>query len=477
MHLLLPTLYKLKQAVFITLIAASLLSCGSGLVTAGISGTGIVFGSITGFGSIFVNGVEYEIDDADFDVDGNVSASQSNLKIGMVVKLEATDNGDGTGIASSVVYDEIVEGPVASVNPTLDPEINTIQVFGSTIIINSLTTVFEGGASFDGVQVNDVVEVSGFVDQSGQVFATLIERKGTLQSGSEVEIHGQIEVSSLVLNTSFSINGVTIYYSLSTPLEDLENGLSEGLFVEVKGEYQLDGSVIALEIEGEDDDQESIEQSEGHVSLQGLITSFTDETHFSVNGISVVVDSAQVPDSILSQLVLGLQVEIEGVLENSVIQADEVEIRAGERKYQAMVTNVDTVNQTIAIGYPGITGEIELMVDSNSQLEDELSNNLLALSDLMVDDEVKVEVKIVEDEKIITSLKRDIIEKYEISGVVEAFVPDSSITIDSLLLPIEAGADLEPLDLFNQLVIGVSVVELEDEDKDPIAMFESVELE
>ena len=70
----------------------------------GIGGTGISStGTIDGFGSIFVNGVEYETGDSEILLDGQ-SASESSLRLGMVVTVRGTINDDGlTGTAEQVV--------------------------------------------------------------------------------------------------------------------------------------------------------------------------------------------------------------------------------------------------------------------------------------------------------------------------------------------------------------------------------------
>ena len=79
------TLKNLLALIFITLL---LTSCGGGGSTiAGIGGTGITTsGTITGFGSIFVNGVEYDLTGAGITVDG-VPASDADLTLGMVLRF------------------------------------------------------------------------------------------------------------------------------------------------------------------------------------------------------------------------------------------------------------------------------------------------------------------------------------------------------------------------------------------------------
>ncbi len=75
----------------------------------GIGGSGMTSsGSISAFGSIFVNGVEYETNGAMITVDGD-SATEADLGLGMVVLVIGTVNDDGvTGTAEQVIFDDEV---------------------------------------------------------------------------------------------------------------------------------------------------------------------------------------------------------------------------------------------------------------------------------------------------------------------------------------------------------------------------------
>ncbi|MDJ0834803.1 MAG: DUF5666 domain-containing protein, partial [Gammaproteobacteria bacterium] len=259
------------------MLSLTVMSCGGGgstIVTGGISGTGIVFGVLTGFGSIYVNGVRYDIDDANFEVDGVTyagMAGQDNLSIGMVVRLQATNNGDGTGVATQVFYDDAIEGPISGiVADPINSARKTITVLGQDIIIDDTSTSFAGGSVFDfaNIAVDDVVEVSGFVDQNAVINATRVEYKGAFTGSTEIEIRGTVE--NLVTD-QFNLNGLTVFFT-NAELEDLDNGLGNGVFVEVKGIYMGGNSIDAEKIEGEDDDIAFIEDSSGELSLQGIIT-------------------------------------------------------------------------------------------------------------------------------------------------------------------------------------------------------------
>ena len=114
----LPPIFRSISFMLATLLSASgggrggdsLASSGSG---GGIGGTGYSSsGTIDGFGSIFVNGVEFETDEALIELDGK-TATAGELGLGMVVLVTGTVNEDGiTGNATHVVFDDEVEGPV-----------------------------------------------------------------------------------------------------------------------------------------------------------------------------------------------------------------------------------------------------------------------------------------------------------------------------------------------------------------------------
>ena len=96
----------------------AVVSCGGGEQLGGIQGSGrtspaTVVGPITGFGSIFVNGVEYATSGAQVRIDGQ-AATESQLRVGQVVTLKATQNEDGrTGVANEVAFVVTRRGPSA----------------------------------------------------------------------------------------------------------------------------------------------------------------------------------------------------------------------------------------------------------------------------------------------------------------------------------------------------------------------------
>ncbi|MDH3862870.1 MAG: DUF5666 domain-containing protein, partial [Gammaproteobacteria bacterium] len=98
----------------------------------GIIRTGVAVGPVTGFGSIIVNGVEYNTDSATFiDDDNEVTNTPADdfFKVGETVIVKGTIEDDNSNaVAETVELDEIVEGPVSSVNAD-----GSLTVLGQTV--------------------------------------------------------------------------------------------------------------------------------------------------------------------------------------------------------------------------------------------------------------------------------------------------------------------------------------------------------
>jgi hypothetical protein len=323
---------KLTTTVCLLAICSSLLvACGGGGESsdtiAGIGGTGIVSGKITGFGSIHVNGGKFEIDNSLFDVDGDTfvgQAGQDALSVGMVVRLRVeTENGVFGNTALEVVYDDEIEGPVAAVSPQVGTT-KTITVFGKIITIDETGTLFENTTFLD-IEVDDVVEVSGFRVSPTQFNATYVEEtaEDVVYGYTEVELRGIID--GYFGGSTFEINGTLIHFDpmgMNTEIE-VPGGIGNGLYVEVEGFIETPASVFAEEIELEDED---FDDDVDEISLEGIVTGFAvgGITNFFVDSQQVNASRAQFSPTDLT-LVDGLEVEVEGPIIGGILMADEVE--------------------------------------------------------------------------------------------------------------------------------------------------------
>ncbi|MEE8240316.1 MAG: DUF5666 domain-containing protein, partial [Nitrospirales bacterium] len=126
-----------RHLLLLVWVLATLGSCGGGGSDGGgFVGSGIGSGAVTAFGSIESNGAVYNTDDADFTVDGQAGASQSDLHVGQVVQIRFDQSGL-TRTATSVVYEDVVEGPVTSVAA----DCLSLVVLGQSVLLNETTIV------------------------------------------------------------------------------------------------------------------------------------------------------------------------------------------------------------------------------------------------------------------------------------------------------------------------------------------------
>lgn len=319
---------KIRTLFAAVLLAVLLAACvGSGLgqlATGGIGGTGISSGPITAFGSVFVNGVEYDIDQATLTRNGQPASGQDEYRIGEYVTVKGQINADGvTGKASEVAFSNELEGIVTAVST----DGVTVGIMGQVIRVNALT-VFHGFKQLAELVVGNVVEVSGVRDGQDVLVATSITLKQTSYlPGSTLELKG-ITRQLDTLNKTFQIGGLTVDYSLAV-LEGFETvAFANGQYVEAKTLQPLQGSrMLASKVELEDDHDRLDAGAEAE--LEGVVTRFVSVTDFSVNRQAVTTNaSTRFKDGAASSLALNALVEVEGqVNAQGVLVADEVSVK------------------------------------------------------------------------------------------------------------------------------------------------------
>ena len=204
-------------AMLLITAAFIITSCGGGsgggsTAGGGVSGTGSATGVITAFGSVFVNGIEYQITSATISVNDNNKATESDLKVGMKVTVEAVKND-----ASSIVYEPEVVGEVSNKN-TDAFGVRSFEVLGQKVIVNSNTAFCfsdeRENCTFSFAELNDgdFVDVSGFFDSNGDIIATLVKKEDQDPGVYSVKgIVSDLETSDEI--NTFNINGLTVDYS------------------------------------------------------------------------------------------------------------------------------------------------------------------------------------------------------------------------------------------------------------------------
>lgn len=342
---------------FILLPLLFLTACGGGesgdggsasnVAEGGIGGTGISIGPISAFGSLFVNGIEFQTDNTVIIVNGQ-PVTEDFLKIGMVVRVEGTIASDSNiGNALRIDFNENVRGPIQS----LDNANNTLIVLGQTVTVDQLT-VLDGIVTLTDLNVGDVVNVSGLVHADGSIHATWIARDRSL---GEFEVIGRVTNLNLVTQT-FTIGAITVDYSEALRLDIPEGRIENGLLVEVKGAFVGTQEILmASRIESEDD---ILSADVGTtIEIEGFIDQFDNRFDFQVAHLSVTTTTQTVfTFGGVDDLALGVKVEVKGELDaNQVLVLEEVSFRevaserSGRIEIKADVEAIDVVKQTVTI--------------------------------------------------------------------------------------------------------------------------------
>jgi len=307
-------LTKIAGAIAVVLGLSACGGGGSGSTSDATSASTATVGTITGFGSVFVNGVEYETTGTSITIDG-VPASESDLAVGMVAELDGSASGS-TGVAVSINVADELEGVVQSNSIPSGGTIGTMVIMGQTVTIDA-NTLFESKVAtipaIDQVSGGNIVEVNGYSDGNGNVIATRVEVKAVDMSsyGDSIEVKGVISNLDTVAQT-FDLGGLTVDYS-GAILDSIV--LADGLYVEVKSNTAPGGSTLtASRIEMEDDGKKGQQGNEGEeMEIKGIIASVSGNDFRLMDGTNVITDSGTKSDDDGSiNLVVGAMVEVEG---------------------------------------------------------------------------------------------------------------------------------------------------------------------
>ena len=386
-------------------------ACSSGTTSnGGTTGTSTTSGVITGFGSVYINGVEYETDNASVTIDGSQSA-ETDLGVGDVCVLQGSVNADGlTGTATAIICTDELEGYVLDVS-SLTNGIGTMNVMGQTVTITA-DTVFDSDteASIADLVVNDIVEVHGYPDGTGNILATRIETKNAAE---DIEVKGLI---SNLTDTTFELGSLLVDYSRAT---EVASNMTNGLYVEVKTQVPLSGDVangftlIASKVEIEEDGSLDIDGEEGEdLKIQGVVSNIT-ATSFDFNGTTVLFSSLETDDDFdVSSLVDGMIITVEGYIDangNFVVEEIE-EDHASENEAEGLV--IGTTDTTITISVNSV--DMTFSVNNETRMIDEQDEGVtpvfyFSLTDIAIGDFVEIDYYTddISGDNIATEIERD----------------------------------------------------------------------
>lgn len=331
----------------------------------GITRTGAVVtvGSITGFGSVIVNGIEYDTSGATFTKDG-LPATQDDFAVGHVVLVKGTISDDNTNaVASTVEFDDNVEGPVSSV----DAVTGTIVIIGQTVRIVATTSIDDSCPdTLEDLLLVPAVEVSGLPDADGVIESTRIECRA---------VAGNFEVSGTVSDhnpaaMTFSINALVVDYS-SAQVDNFPNGMiSDGDPVEAIGsELGANDELKASRVEFKGN---QFAKNEGdHIEIEGFITRYMSPQDFDISGVpATTLTTTNFEGGDETNLGLNLKIEADGEFDAAgKLNITKLQIKASTAVRVAGVLDSVTGNTLVIMGITINTDPLKTRFEDKSSLK------------------------------------------------------------------------------------------------------------
>jgi Domain of unknown function (DUF5666)/FG-GAP-like repeat len=314
---------KLIQQSMFKLVFALCIGLGMSLTYGGVGqgGSGrISFGEITEFGSIFVNGIEYSTSSANIIINGVAGRPESELRLGMAVRVEGSINSDGkTGVANTVEFSGDIEATIDAA-PVITGSRGTFTMYGIVIKTDSKTK-YDNVSGLAALAAGNAVEVSGFFNANdGSFSATRIEKQPAFR---KVELRG---FTSNVTATTFRLGPSLIVNYSAAELKDIPpGGLTNGMYVEVKSTTQPSNNTLqATRVSVESSVLASSNIAFGLV--QGLAANVT-ASSFIMGNQPIVIDSQTVfTGGSVSALANGAKAIAGGPVVNGVMTAEQINI-------------------------------------------------------------------------------------------------------------------------------------------------------
>jgi hypothetical protein len=321
--------------LLLTLASFTFSTCGGSgtdLAGGGSSGTGVSTGSITGFGSVVMNGMHY-LTDSDVAPDfithktshgmDNTSMMVSDLfRVGMVVTIH---HGPNDNNALEIEYRDNLQGPIAAKNSGAE---NTVTILGQIVVVDD-------AAVSPPLELNEIAQVSGFVDSAGRIRATYIGRNPqSHHHGGEFEVKGFVsDLSSSA--TSFQLGplpdgtGTTVTVSCAP---GMGTGLDNGMYVQVvtTGAQPVSGPISATRIEKLS--PRTVFPDKARVDLEGLVTVSPSGSgnvlSFAVEGKRVQTDGAtQYVGGTAANIQHDVRLQVQGTENGGVLSAGKIIFR------------------------------------------------------------------------------------------------------------------------------------------------------
>jgi hypothetical protein len=324
-------------ALLLTLASFTFSTCGGSgtdLAGGGVSGTGVSTGAITGFGSVVMNGVHFLTDSnvapgfvtmkTFMGMDNSSMIDRDLFRVGMVVTIH---HGPNDNNAQQIEYQDNLQGRIAAKNTGAE---NTVTILGQTVVVGD-------AAVFASLNLNEIVEVSGFVDSAGRIRASYIAMVPcSMMMGmcttSEFEVKGYVSgLSPSDFRLGLLSGGIGTTVTVSYP-QPMGAGLDNGMYVQIvtSDPQPVSGVITATGIQKLTPRTEF--PNNAMADLEGLVTAPPSGSgnilSFAVEGKPVQTDGAtQYVGGAAANLQPDVRVQVQGTENGGALSADKIIFR------------------------------------------------------------------------------------------------------------------------------------------------------
>jgi hypothetical protein len=318
--------------LILTLASFTFSTCGgtgSDLAGGGTGGTGISTGSITGFGSVVMNGVHFITDNNTkkifMGMDNSSMMDNVLFRVGMVVIIH---HGPNDNNAQRIEYQGNLQGRIAAKNSGAE---NTVTILGQTVVVAD-------AALFASLNLNEIAEVSGFVDSAGRIRASYIAMVPCsmmmgMCTASEFEVKGYVSGLSsprFRLGPLPDGTGTTVTVSYA---QGMDTGLDNGMYVQVvtKDTQPVSGVITATGIQKLTPRTEFPDKA--MADLEGLVTESPSGSgnvfSFAVEGKRIQTDgNTQFPvGTTVAEIRSDVRLQVQGTENGGVLSAGKIIFR------------------------------------------------------------------------------------------------------------------------------------------------------
>lgn len=404
-----------------SVLAAVLAAACAGGDNGGIDGTGVTsdsvsYGSITGFGSVWVNGVRFNVSNATIRLDDN-AVQQADLRIGMVVRVDGSiDN----STAAAITVDSALKGRVEAVI-----DASTFVVMGQRVALNSRTQ-YESGVVFTPA-VGDFLEAHGLPTADGLVSAGYL-RKPSSPPSPPFAVKGFV-TSHEPARARFMVGPLVVDYAGANVTDLPAGGNWNGRVVEVAGSAcagsPVCGTLTATRVRPTGAALARTPKAE----LEGYVTVLAvNGGGFTLGATPVVVTAATVYEGgTLANIAVGTKLEVQGRVDNGTLTATKVEFD-DDIRLQGVVGSVNVSAGTLTVaGLPAVP----VRVNAATRLE-----GATRLGDLVPGQRIEIEARAGAGELLATELKYEpgtetrVILQAPVSAVGSATLTLQGVVID-----------------------------------------------